>query len=308
MPHKKGQSRGGSTKKKGKNKPQAGSSVEHSSAPVVCDASLPGPQPGEPPAPAPAAAPPLRFVWYRDLALCRPTSAHIRGEFTSHFQLAHFYWTRVVTGWRIDEQVMAKPLLELNLHVCDGRVRRFRRGEPGMPRGEYCLGAFGPRLGCTGWEWDAYHLESALMPVRAYFNLASRPIAKWPRPPPGFTGPLKMLPRSGAVVTLRVAPPTLCPECEGALAPWVDVSIQAFSVENHELFSGEWDDRWEDGEWDWDGLPAGRAERKAEKEERAGFAEQRRYLALEDGDCDLEEVQDPWGWNEWIDQVPDDML
>ena len=71
--------------------------------------------------------------------------------------------------------------------------------------------------------------------------------------------------------------------------------------------SRSWEDRWED-EWDWDGLPAGRAERQAEKEERAGFAAQRRCLALEDGDCDLAEVQDPWGWNEWIDQVPDDML
>ena len=307
MPHKKGQSRDGSAKKKGKNKSKAGSSSEQSLAPVACEASPPEPRQGEPPAPAPAAAPPLPFIWWRDFTLCRPTSAHIRGEFSSHFELARFYWTRVVTGWRIDEQVMTLPLLKLNLHVCSGRERRFYRGEPGKPRGEYCVGDFGPRIGCTGWEWDAPHLEGALMPVRSYFNLVSRQPAKWPRPPPGFTGPLKRLPRSGAVVSLRVAPPTLCPECEGTQAPWVAVSIQAFSVENHELFSGEWDDRWED-EWEWDGLPAGRAERAAEKEERAGFAAQRLYLALEAGDCDLEEVQDPWGWNEWIDQVPDDML
>ena len=238
------------------------------------------------------------FVWSRDLALARPTNAHTRGEFASCMQLARFFWTRVARGWRIDDTVMTVPLLELNLSVARAR---------GQLQGEYRVGRLGPRLGSVGWEWDAPHLEGALMPIRSYFNLASRPIAKWPRPPPCFDGELQLLPRSGAAVTLLVNRSTICPLCEGEV-PWVTLSIRAFSVERHELFSGEYDDKWESAtDWDWNGLPVGRAERMDAREERLAAAARRHALDT-DADIDADLVDDWQGYNEWIDQVDDEWV
>lgn len=257
--------------------------------------------------PGPSSPPPVPRGWRRVLVreedgpwrnLCEeeeeegefgPVAACARGGFESHWQLARFYWKRLERGWEVDEAVLSVPLLQLNLHVCVGRNREFCLGAGGR-RGEYCLGTAGPRLGCTGHEWNALHHQGALGSVRSYFDDAAvpQPVAPWPRPPAGFTGPLHRLPRVGAAVSL-----SLHPTREAAC--WVSVAIRPFGVAAHDML--EYVDHW-------DGLPEGRADEVADRRERADAAT-RRYFdddwdglpddALEEGPGD---DNDAWAWGE----------
>jgi hypothetical protein len=86
----------------------------------------------------------------------------------------------------------------------------------------------------------------------------------------------------------------VCPECEGAAAPWVTVDIKPFSVVGHEIFD-DWDAR-----WDWDGLPPGRAQEVTDQRARRGAATRRYLMQLYDGPLgDVAYSDDQSSSNEW---------
>ena len=142
---------------------------------------------------------------------CMASGQHTRGSFSDSTQLAWFFWARVAEGMREDEEAFwGTGLLSLNLHVRSSAGVSPRRLNTGSWRGQpgtYQLGWCGPDVGNDHRApWDGHCARRMTRTVGLSLEQEEAPeyrACRWPRPPPGMSGPLKELPRSGTAVFIH---------------------------------------------------------------------------------------------------------
>ena len=147
---------------------------------------------------------------------CRHRGRHEVGALEDAMQMACWFWSRVGAAM-IEDPVWGCAVLRCNVHVQSPQGLGRRRLNPGPTpsnlRGQYSLGWCGPGIGGKHEPWDGDDGSILRATREAWRNdevftggCDARSCGRWPKPPPGLSGPLKELPRRGAAVFITLWP------------------------------------------------------------------------------------------------------